>query len=64
MELRKVIVESKRSTGYEEPWEGFFHCWTTRWEEYGVGQYPVAIVERLDGSVAIIDPQYIRFVAI
>jgi len=44
-----------------EPYEGYFHCFSS---DYGCDriQYPVAIVEKDDGTVTAVDIDLIQFV--
>lgn len=60
--LRKV--KFKINAGDSEFTDGFFHCWSTDYEELnnGIGQVPVAIIEDTIGYIHIEHPSHIVFV--
>lgn len=51
----KINVFNENKQWVKEEREGYFHAWSANYEEYdnGAVNYPVAIVEFLDGSIAL-----------
>lgn len=62
---RKWVQNPKGVGGYEysQPSYGYFHCFSTAYMEFesGPGQYPVAIVELMDGTVEEVTVDLLRF---
>jgi hypothetical protein len=46
-----------------DDYQASFHGWSTSYDEFesGPGHYPVAIVEKPDGQVAVVQARLIRF---
>jgi hypothetical protein len=55
--MRKIVIKSTNEVGW-------FHQWSIQSEEYGDGpaHSPVGIVEMIDGTVELVEPEYIQFV--
>ena len=51
----KVNVFNENKQWVKEEREGYFHSWSVNYEEFnnGAANYPVAIVEFSDGSIAL-----------
>ena len=51
----KVNVFNENKQWVKEELEGYFHSWSVNYEEFdnGAANYPVAIVEFSDGSIAL-----------
>lgn len=65
-QLRRVGVYSGTDTAITDPdWEGLFHGFGLAYEYYRAGEDPqvvtIALVERADGTVVLVQPDYIRF---
>lgn len=62
---RKWVQNPKGGGGYEypPPSSGYFHCFSTAYMEFnsGPGQYPVALVELMDGTVEEVTVDLLRF---
>lgn len=62
---RKRVRNPKGGGDYEFslPSYGYFHCFSTAYMEFesGPGQYPVAIVELMDGTVEEVTVDLLRF---
>lgn len=62
--MRRVQVFEYGGDGqYHEPYSGWFHEWGVNFVEFesGPGNYSVALVEKLDGSIDAVFPHMIRF---
>jgi hypothetical protein len=65
-QLRRVGVYFDTDVTLRDPdWEGLFHGFGLAYEYYRVGEDPqvvtTAIIERADGTVVLVQPDYIRF---
>lgn len=64
--MKKMKREDMRKVTFDGgvcPEYGYFHGWSSSWEEVGngVGQFPVGIVEKSDGEIKIVYAETIRF---
>jgi len=60
----KTLDDNKMNIWVMEPiGKGTFHCFSIAYHEFenGIGNYPVAIIEKPDGSVVIFDANLIKF---
>lgn len=64
--MKKMKREDMRKVTFNSdvyPEHGYFHEWSSSWEEVGngVGQFPVGIIERPSGKIEVVFAQAIRF---
>ena len=61
---RKTKVEGTGSYQKDFPNIGTFHHWGVGYEEFeqGIGNYTVAIIENLDGTIEVIHPGDVKFI--
>ena len=68
--MRKVRVQKRvwkdlgASSEIVDDGFGIFHKWATNYREFenGPGLYPIAIIERDDGSIKLVSAELIEFV--